>query len=121
MTGVGGPQFDFTINLTTILGIIVWLVTLAIAWSKFGGRIDMLEFRVTNIEKAVEKIATTLVLLQSNEKQIIVMSEHVASIQKEFATLHATVEQLRRGEGYVTGPRRGNIEGEYSRVYDAGR
>lgn len=108
-------SLDLSINLTTIIGIVVWLVTLAIAWTKFGGRIDMLELRVTNIEKALEKIATVLTLQHTNEKTLVVMTEQLAALQKEQSTLHEVVESLRRGEGYITGPRRGNVEGEYTR------
>lgn len=106
-------QLDLSINLTTIVGIIVWLVTLAIAWTKFGGRIDMLELRVSNIEKAMEKIANSLETFQNNEKMLLLMEQQVATVQKQHAALNETVEMLRRGEGWITGPRRHSVEGEY--------
>lgn len=112
----GGVAFDFTINLTTIIGVIVWLVTLAVAWTKFGGRMDMLELRVSNVEKALDKIATAIGLFGSNEKSLIVMQEQITTIQRDLSTLHETVERLRVGEGFIAGPRRGNVQGEYSRI-----
>lgn len=106
-------QLDLSINLTTIIGVIVWLVTLAIAWTKFGGRIDMLELRVTNIEKAVEKIAITLETFQNNQKLLILMEQSIATMQKQHQTLHDTVEELRRGQGWISGARRTSVDGEY--------
>lgn len=112
-----GPvfQLDLSINLTTIIGIVVWIVTLAIAWSKFGNRIDMLELRVQNVEKAIASIAETLASFNKNETQLALMQQSITAIQAQQATLHETVELMRRGEGFITGPRRGNLQGEYSR------
>lgn len=106
-------QLDLSINLTTIIGVIIWLVTLAIAWTKFGGRIDMLELRVGNIEKAMEKIADTLAMFHNNEKLLILMEQQMATIQKQHASLNDTVEALRRGDGWITKPRRDDVNGEY--------
>lgn len=108
--------FDFTVNLTTILGVIVWLITLAIAWTKFGGRMDLLELRVTNVEKALDKIATALTLFGTNEKALVMIQEQISTLQRDQATLHETVERLRVGEGFIAGPRRGSVQGEYSRI-----
>lgn len=98
-----------------IVGLVVWLVTIAIAWARIGGRIDMLTLRVSNIEEALKKIADVLTIQHANEKAQIATGEQIASLQKEVTMLHATVEGLRRGEGYIT-TRRASIEGEYSRA-----
>lgn len=106
---------DLSINLTTIIAIIVWLVTVAVAWAKFGGRLDMLEFRVTRMEEALSRIATVLEKQNTNERQLVVFGEQLAAVQKEHSTLYDVVEALRRGDGWITGPRRANLDGEYSR------
>lgn len=106
-------SFDMSINLTTIIGIAVWLVTLAVAWTKFGGRIDMIELRVKNVEDAIRTIAETLAMFNKNETQLALIQQTLATLQKDHVMLHETVELLRRGEGFITGPRRGNIEGAY--------
>lgn len=98
------------------VGVIVWVITITVAWTKFGGRIDMLELRITNVERAIESIATTLAALTKNETSMALMQQSLTSMQKELSTLHETVELMRRGEGFITGPRRGNIEGEWSRA-----
>ena len=117
MTSAGGASVavDLSINLTTIIAIVVWLVTVAVAWAKFGGRLDMLEFRVTRMEEALSRIASVLEKQNMNERQLIIIGEQVATVQKDHATLHEVVEALRRGDGYITGPRRANLDGEYSR------
>lgn len=116
MAGTGsGVVIDTTINLPVVFGVIVWLVTIIVAWTKFGGRIDIIELRVSHMEKTLETIAKTLELLQSNEKTLMTIQLQLASMQKDHSVLYETVEQLRRGDGWITGPRRGNMEGEYKR------
>lgn len=110
--GQGAVNFDFTINLTTIIGVVVWLVTLGIAWAKFGGRMDILELRVSSVEKTLDKIADVLVTFQTNEKTLVVIEEQITNLQRQQTLLHDTVEQLRKGDGWITG-RRSGIEGEY--------
>ncbi len=106
--------FDFTINLTTMMGVAVWLVTLVVAWTKFGGRIDIIELRVSNMEQALRDVAAALKLLHANETSLAVLQTQIAALQKEQSTIHETVEGLRRGHGFIQG--RGGIDGQYSRT-----
>lgn len=106
-------QFDTSINLGNIITIILGVVTLAIAWTKLGGRLDMMEYRVEAIERAMEKIAEAMIKFGNNEKELALLNQQVAAMSTQVATLHTTVEELRRGEGFISGPRRGNIEGEW--------
>lgn len=115
MTSGGGIVIDTSINLTTIIAVVVWLVTIAIAWTKLGGRMDMLEFRIANIEEAIKKIADVFERQSTNEKQLLVLQEQQATSAREISLMYSTIEQLRKGEGWITGPRRGNLEGEYTR------
>jgi hypothetical protein len=101
-------------NIVTIIsGAIIWFITIAVAWTKFGGRMDLLELRMDNVEKAMIKIADTMALLNKNETELLLLKQEVAAMQQNITTLHSTVELLRRGDGFITGPRRGNILGEY--------
>lgn len=112
-----GIQFDWTVSagsvITIFSGIVVWTITLAIAWTKFGGRMDILEFRTDRVETAMNKIAEALGVLSSNDKEVSLLKQQIIAQETQLAALHLTVEQLRRGEGYITGPRRGNLIGEY--------
>lgn len=111
--------FDPTINagniITILFGVVIWAVTLAVAWTKFGGRMDMLEFRVGLVETALEKIADVLEKFSTNERDVALLKQEVSALQVDYSTLHSTVEGLRKGEGYIQQPRRGNIDGEYKR------
>jgi hypothetical protein len=111
--------FDATISagnlLTIVFGGIVWAITLAIAWTKFGGRMDMLEFRVDLVEKTLSRIADVLEKFNVNERDVALMKQEVAGLQLDYSTLHSTVEGLRKGEGFIQAPRRSNVDGEYSR------
>lgn len=121
MTGNAGIAFDFTINLTTIAGVVIWAVTLALAWAKFGGRMDVFDVRLQNVENTLRTLAVILEKFAGNEKDIALLQQEIATIAQQFTTLHSTVERMRVGEGFIRGPRRGNIEGEYpSRVVDNG-
>lgn len=116
---MGGVQFETTINLGNIItifsGLIVWGITFAIAWTKFGNRIDMLDFRVELMEKVLDKIAVAIDKFTTNEKELALVKQQTAALELNFATLHKTVELLRAGNGWITNPRRGNVDGEYKR------
>lgn len=111
--------FDPSINagnlITIVFGAIVWVVTLAVAWTKFGGRMDMLEFRVKMVEDALDKIAQVLEKFSANEKDMALLKQEVAALRVDYTTLHSTVEGLRKGEGFIQSPRRSNVDGEYTR------
>lgn len=111
--------FDASIsagNLITIIsGIVLWTITIAIAWTKFGGRMDMLEWRVKAVEDTLERITTVLEKFTTNETELALLKQHVAAIQTDLTTLHETVEGLRKGEGFIQSPRRSNMDGEYKR------
>lgn len=111
----GGIVIDTTINLPFLLTAIMVLGGIFIAWTRFGGRIDIIELRVSHMEKTLETIAKTLELFQSNEKTLMAIQLQLASMQRDHSILNETVEQLRRGDGWITGQRRGNLEGEYKR------
>lgn len=116
---MSGVVFDASIslgNLITILfGGLVWVVTLAVAWSKFGGRIDLLDLRVELIEKAVGVISASLATLAENKTTLALLNQEITAMEVQVSTLHSTVEGLRRGEGFIQSPRRGGVDGEYSR------
>ena len=111
--------FDATIsagNLITILfGAIIWVITLAVAWTKFGGRMDILEFRIDLVEKTLIRIADVLEKFNLNEREVALLKQEVSALQVDYSVLHATVEGLRKGEGFIQAPRRTNVDGEYSR------
>jgi hypothetical protein len=111
--GIAVPVFDPTINIGNIVTIVIGVVTLSVAWVKLGGRLDMLEYRTTAIEKAIETMVELMKNTTENEKNLALLRQEMATTLTQHATLAATVEGLRRGEGWITA-RRGTVEGEYA-------
>jgi predicted PurR-regulated permease PerM len=117
----GGHEvtFDPTINivslLTLLIGGVVWLITIVIAWTKIDRRIDKIDFRVDLVEKTLEKISNTLDLMTKNNTQIALMAQELTALHLSHTTLNKTVEDLRRGTGWITSSR-DSITGEYSRT-----
>jgi len=95
------------------IGCAVWIGTLALAWGRFGGRIDILDMRMKSMEDSNRIIAEALREFNKNDKELALLRSDHAALQKDFSTLYETVEKMRRGEGYIQGPRRANIDGEY--------
>lgn len=94
-------QVDMSVNLTTILGFVVWIITIAIAWTKFGARMDMIEYRVGEVEKAITKIAGVLEVFAKNDKDLALVKQEVSTLQTNFSLMNQTVEDLRRGRAWV--------------------
>jgi SUMO ligase MMS21 Smc5/6 complex component len=108
-------NFDPTINAGNLIVVCLALIGLIAGWYKFGGRLDMLEYRVKAIEETLKIIAQVLEKQSANEKQLALVESHVNSLDAQFAVLSKDVSDLRRGEGFIQSPRRGNVDGEYSR------
>jgi hypothetical protein len=113
-------NIDTTVNIWNILmvffGAVVWIVTIAIAWTKFGGRMDMLEFRTKLIEDTLVRITSVLEKFSSNEKDVVLMKSEVVALQTAYVSLNSTVEDLRRGRGWIQSDIRSGVDGQYSRA-----
>jgi len=104
-------------NLITIgSGIILWIITLVLAWSKFDTRMTMLEFRVTLIETTLEKIALILEKFTTSEKENVLLKTEVAALHANYTKLNDTVEELRRGKGWIQTGRYQGVDAEYPRT-----
>ena len=106
--------FDTTISIPGIVGLLVFVGGIIGGWYKFGGRLNMLEFRVGKIEDTLKLLSETLKSIAETDKKIAVIDERQLALEKSNTAMLETIEGLRRGEGYIT-MRRGNLEGEYSR------
>lgn len=113
---MSGFQFDMSINFGHMLTIGFGIVAFVMAWGKFSSRLDLIELRVATMEKALDKIATALLQLSVNDKNLAILSSEQASMATQLSVMQQQIEGLRRGEGFIQSPRRGNIDGEYSRT-----
>ena len=96
---------DLTVNLGNILVALFAIISFAIAFTKIGGRIDLLTQRVASMEETVKghrDINTRVAVIETRQ----------ASNTELIATLQKDVHDLRHGRGFVQN-RPGGIDGEY--------
>jgi hypothetical protein len=108
-------NFDPTINAGNLIIVALALIGLIAGWYKFGSRLDMLEYRVKGIEKTLEIIAVAIEKQNTNEKHLALVDARVTAMEVHMGVTAKELSDLRRGEGFIQGPRRGNIDGEWSR------
>lgn len=99
-------NFDPTITTGAVLNAAVLLVGFVVAFTRIGGRIDLLAQRLSAVEEA----------LKANRD----VSERVAIIETRQAThgqmiagIQTEVQELRHGRGFVQQRSFGGIDGEY--------
>jgi hypothetical protein len=107
--------FDPTINAGNLIVVVLALIGLIAGWYKFGGRLDMLEYRVKAIEDTLRIIATAIEKQTANEKQLALVDARVTTLEGHMGVIAKELSDLRRGEGFIQAPRRANVDGEYSR------
>lgn len=91
--------FDPTITMGAAINALMLLVGFAIAFTKIGGRIDLVALRLKAVETVVEKIA-------ANDARLATMEERLTNQIQMLVTTQREVSDLRRGEGWITSHRR---------------
>lgn len=112
---MSGLAFDPTISAGNILTLLFGVVALAVAWTKIGGRLDMVEYRVKSVEETLKIIATVLEKFTMQEKGVALIDQRVVALEVQTALLEKTIDELRRGIGWITRTPRdtSSLEGEY--------
>lgn len=119
-----GIGFDGTITLGALLNAFVLLVGFVVAFTRIGGRIDLLSQRVGNLERAVtnsegidkqlatiqERVTNHVTLLSQFQKDI---SDARNASTKDIASLRSEINDLRRGTGWIQARPRTTVDGEY--------
>lgn len=96
--------FDPTITSGAVLNAIVLLVGFVVAFTRIGGRIDLLAQRLKTVEEALKR-------LSDNNTRIAIMEERVTNHGKMITAVQSDIAELRRGTGFIKGHR--GIDGEY--------
>lgn len=107
--------FEPTINIGNLIMIAMIGAAIVGGWYKFGGRLDLIEFRVKAIEDTLKALSEVMKTIANTDKEIAVLDQRQLAVEGTVATLSKDVADLRRGEGFIQGPRRGNLDGEYTR------
>jgi hypothetical protein len=97
--------FDPSITLGAILNALVLLVGFVGAFVRIGGRIDLLALRMEAVEKKIDASSDV-------GKRVAILEERVTNHVTMLTTVQRDVSDLRHGQGFITGARRG-IDGEY--------
>lgn len=104
--GMLGMTFDPTITSGALMNALVLLIGFAIAFTKIGGRIDLLTQRLTAVEDAL-KAARDI-----NER-IAVIETRQGTHGQMIATCQVNIEELRHGRGFIQGRASSGIDGAY--------
>ena len=89
-----------------ILNAIVLLIGFTIAFTKIGGRLDLLEQRLGSVEETLKHqrdVAERLVIIETRQ----------ATHGQMIAALQTEILNLRHGRGFVQPRSEGGINGEY--------
>lgn len=89
---------DMTITLGALLNAFVLLIGFVIAFTRIGGRIDLLAQRLGAVEDTLKGRADASERMAVIETRQATHGQMIASIQTE-------VTDMKRGRGFVIGPR----------------
>jgi hypothetical protein len=95
--------------------VVLTLIGFIGGWYKFGGRLDMLEYRVKAIEDTLKLIAMAIEKQNANERLLALVDQRVTAAEGLIEVVSREISDLRRGEGWIQAPRRANVDGEYKR------
>lgn len=97
--------FDPTITSGAILNAVVLLVGFVVAFTRIGGRIDLLAQRLGAVEAAIKDA-------RDFENRLSINEERITNHGRSITTVQQDVSDLRRGQGFITGHRK-SVDGEY--------
>lgn len=98
--------FDGTITLGALLNAAVLIIGFTIAFTRIGGRIDLLAQRVNVIEdmlKSQRDVSERLAIIETRQATHGTL---IANVQTEL-------QDVRRGRGFIRDRAAGGIDGEY--------
>ena len=99
-----GMTFDPTITWGAIINAIVLLIGFSAAFTRIGGRIELLAQRLKSVEEAITKQS-------NNDTRIAILEERVTNHGKMITASQSDISDLRKGIGFIKGHR--GVDGEY--------
>ena len=99
--------FDWSITLGAVLNAGVLLVGFVVAFTRIGGRIDLLALRLGAVEEAVNSARKT-------DSRIATIEERLSNHVTMLTTAQRDISDLRRGDGFIRNHSRTGIDGQYS-------
>jgi ABC-type Fe3+-hydroxamate transport system substrate-binding protein len=105
--------FDPTINAGNLFLMAMGVIAFIGGWYKFGGCLDMLEYRVKAVEDTMRIMAAAMEKQVAAEKLLALIDQRVVAVEGLAQTLNKEISDLRRGDGWITKSSRTTVEGEY--------
>ena len=97
--------FDPTITSGAILNALVLLVGFVVAFTRIGGRIDLLTLRMEAMEKKIDSSS-------DHDKRVSILEERITNHVKMLTVAQRDISDLRRGKGFIQNHRE-SVDGEY--------
>lgn len=108
---------DTTLNLGNIITAIMAIVAFAVAFTRLGGRIDILAKdvggKVDLLSLRVKAVEDALKGQGDMTTRVAVLETRQAADSKLIAGLAGEVSDLRRGRGFIQDRSAGGVDGEY--------
>lgn len=98
-------SFDPSITMGAVLNAAVLLVGFVVAFTRIGGRIDLLSLRLGAVEEAIKAARAV-------DSRIATVEERLTNHVSMLTTAQRDISDLRRGEGFIAGHRK-SVDGEY--------
>lgn len=99
-------QFDPTLTVGALLNAAVLFTGFVIAFTRIGGRIDLLSQRLASVEEAVKQ-------QRDINERLAIIETRQATHGQMIAAVQSDVSELRHGDGFVRGKLNRSIDGEY--------
>lgn len=100
-------SFDPTITSGALLNAGMLLIGFVIAFTKIGGRIDLLTLRITAIEEIVRHA-------QNVNERLAIIETRQGTDGRMIVNLQNEQADMKHGRGFVKDRASGGIDGEYS-------
>ena len=97
--------FDPTISFGAILNAAALLIGFVVAFTRIGGRIDILSLRLGAVEEAVKGSRPI-------DSRVATLEERVTNHATTISISQRDISDLRRGAGWITDNRK-SVDGEY--------
>jgi hypothetical protein len=97
--------FDPSITMGAILNAGVLLVGFVVAFTRIGGRLDMLSQRIEAMEEAVRDH-------RDFDRRLTTTEERLTNHVRMLTAAQQDIADMRRGQGFIKGHRK-SIDGEY--------
>ena len=104
--GNSDTMFDPTVTLGAILNAGIIFVGFVVAFTRIGGRLDLLAQHMGMVEKSLEAKGDL-------DRRIATVEERLTNHVNMLTLIQKDVHDLRRGDGWIRSSRR-TIDGEYS-------